>query len=168
MSHCRRELFHEVWKLLLEDEEFLKAYVNGIVITCSDGVTRRIFPRIFSYSADYPEKSVPCLILWKRGTHTLHRVLIATVRDMGLCPCPRCLIAKAAIPKLGTVRDFQHRIRWARHDDIRYRTKIGIARNIIYNKGFSLTGSALQNVLKTESLVPTRVGLSHILYSLSY
>lgn len=81
---------------------------------------------------------------------------------MGLCPCPRCLIAKAAIPKLGTVRDFRDRIRWARHDDIRYRTKIDIARNIIYNKGFSLTGSALQNVLKTESLVPTRVRLSHI------
>lgn len=63
MAHCRRELFHEVWKLLLEDEEFLKAYINGIVITCSDGVTRRIFPHIFSYSADYPEKSVSYLML---------------------------------------------------------------------------------------------------------
>ena len=58
MAHCRRELFHEAWRILLEDDEFLKAYVNGIVLTCSDGITRRVFPRIFTYSADYPEKSV--------------------------------------------------------------------------------------------------------------
>lgn len=56
ITHCRRELFHGAWILLLKDPEFLKAYIHGIVITCSDGITRRIFPRIFSYSADYPEK----------------------------------------------------------------------------------------------------------------
>lgn len=56
LAHCRRELFHAAWKELLKDEEFLHAYRYGIVLTCSDGITRRIFPRIFSYSADYPEK----------------------------------------------------------------------------------------------------------------
>lgn len=56
LAHCRRELFQGGWYQILEDEEFLKAYVCGIVIKCSDGITRRIFPRIFCYSADYPEK----------------------------------------------------------------------------------------------------------------
>lgn len=56
LAYCRRELFHAAWKELLKDEEFLHAYRYGIVLKCSDGVTRRIFPRIFSYSADYPEK----------------------------------------------------------------------------------------------------------------
>lgn len=56
VTHCRKELYHGAWTLLLKDPEFLKAYVQGILIACSDGVTRRIFPRIFSYSADYPEK----------------------------------------------------------------------------------------------------------------
>lgn len=56
LAHCRRELFHAAWKELLKDEEFLHAYQYGIVLKCSDGVTRRLFPRIFSYSADYPEK----------------------------------------------------------------------------------------------------------------
>lgn len=31
---------------------------QGLVITCADDVTRRIFPRFFTYSADYPEKFV--------------------------------------------------------------------------------------------------------------
>ena len=54
-THCRRELFHEQWRTLL-DEHFLHAYEHGIVITCCDGITRRFYPRIFTYSADYPEK----------------------------------------------------------------------------------------------------------------
>ncbi|KAF7966593.1 hypothetical protein HWV62_37801 [Athelia sp. TMB] len=55
MTHCRRELFHAQWEILLDDE-FLHAYQHGIVIQCSDGVTRRFYPRILTYSADYPEK----------------------------------------------------------------------------------------------------------------
>ncbi len=46
---------HALWLLLL-DEEFLHAYEHGIVIRCGDGITRHVFPRIFTYSADYPEK----------------------------------------------------------------------------------------------------------------
>jgi hypothetical protein len=38
------------------DDEFLKAYQHGIVLKCADGIFWRIFPRIFTYSADYPEK----------------------------------------------------------------------------------------------------------------
>ncbi len=37
---------------------FLKAYEHGVVIACCDGITRRFYPRIFAYSADYPEKYV--------------------------------------------------------------------------------------------------------------
>ena len=54
-THCHRELFHGVWRFLLDDE-FLHAYEYGIVMTCADGIERRIYPRIFTYSADYPEK----------------------------------------------------------------------------------------------------------------
>lgn len=56
-THCRRELFQGCWDTLL-DQDFLHAYRHGIVLKCSDGVIRRIFPRIFTYSADYPEKCV--------------------------------------------------------------------------------------------------------------
>jgi len=55
VAHCKRELFHAVWRILIDDD-FIDAYENGIVIKCYDGVYRRVFPRIFTYSADYPEK----------------------------------------------------------------------------------------------------------------
>jgi hypothetical protein len=54
-THCKRELMQAIWALLL-DEKFMHAYVYGIVIKCGDGVTHRVFPRFFTYSADYPEK----------------------------------------------------------------------------------------------------------------
>ena len=56
-THCHQELFHAQWKDLL-DEEFLHAYEHGMVFVCGDTVKRRLFPRIFMYSADYPEKYV--------------------------------------------------------------------------------------------------------------
>ena len=56
-AYLKRELVHKILELLL-DEEFMDAYKNGIVVRCPDGVLRRIFPRFFIYSADYPEKYV--------------------------------------------------------------------------------------------------------------
>ena len=46
---------HAIWKLLL-DGRLIDAYKNSIVIKFFDGITRRVFPRFFTYSADYPEK----------------------------------------------------------------------------------------------------------------
>jgi hypothetical protein len=54
-THCHRDLFQAQWKVLLDDE-FLEAYEHGIVILCCDGMKRRFYPRVFTYSADYPEK----------------------------------------------------------------------------------------------------------------
>ncbi|KAG2110219.1 uncharacterized protein F5147DRAFT_772486 [Suillus discolor] len=56
-THCQRELFQAQWKVLLDDE-FLEAYEHGIVILCCDSIKHRFYPRIFTYSADYPEKAL--------------------------------------------------------------------------------------------------------------
>lgn len=55
MVHCHRELVHAQWKTIL-DEEFMDAYKHGVVIQGPDGLYRRFYLRIFTYSADYPEK----------------------------------------------------------------------------------------------------------------
>ena len=34
----------------------MDAYENGIVITFPDAIQQHLFPRFFTYSADYPEK----------------------------------------------------------------------------------------------------------------
>lgn len=61
-THCHREFFHEQWKMLL-DKDFIHAYEHGLVIMCCDGIARRFYPRIFTYSADYPEKQVTFYVL---------------------------------------------------------------------------------------------------------
>ena len=55
MAYCHREMYHAQWATILDDE-FLEVYKHGMVIQCHDGVQRRFYPRIFTYSADYPEK----------------------------------------------------------------------------------------------------------------
>jgi hypothetical protein len=54
-THCHREFFHEQMTVLLDDD-FIEAYKHGIVVMCCDGIKHRFYPRIFTYSADYPEK----------------------------------------------------------------------------------------------------------------
>jgi hypothetical protein len=49
------DLMQQIWLLILDDD-FVSAYAHGFLVTCGDGVKRRIFPRIFTYAADYPEK----------------------------------------------------------------------------------------------------------------
>jgi Plavaka transposase len=71
LTHCRRELMHAVWCELL-DQEFVETYSKGVIVCCADGISRRIFPRIFTYSADYPEKYTlnDCLctrLIWHSG-----------------------------------------------------------------------------------------------------
>jgi len=51
-----------VWRFLL-DAEFTHAYEHGIVIKFPNGIFRRVFPRIFTYAADYPEKYVLIFLL---------------------------------------------------------------------------------------------------------
>ncbi|KDQ32506.1 hypothetical protein PLEOSDRAFT_1012017, partial [Pleurotus ostreatus PC15] len=132
LTHCRRELFHAVWKHLLNDE-FLAAYKHGIVIKCVDGVERRVYPRIFTYSADYPEK-----------------VLIATIRDKGMCPCPRCLVSKAALDKMGLRRDRTMRETLRRIP----MNLVERARNFIYRTALPIGGAAVNNLLKASSSIP--------------
>jgi len=57
LAHCWQELMHAVWSKILDDD-FIHAYTYGIVIKGVDGIERRVYPRLFTYSADYPEKYV--------------------------------------------------------------------------------------------------------------
>jgi hypothetical protein len=80
--------------------------------------------------------------------------LIATVRDKGLCPCPRCFVLKSEIDKLGQKLDARYRITQARSyvGDI-----ITSARNFIYKLGYGVGSAAVERLLKEKSWVPTRV-----------
>ncbi|KAG9120845.1 hypothetical protein FRC07_003499 [Ceratobasidium sp. 392] len=137
LTHLRRELMHAVWSELI-DEAFVDAWKNGVVVDCADGVRRRVFPRIMTYSADYPEK-----------------VLLAAIRNNGQCLCPRCLVQKSSAGQVGTPSDMNTRKFKRRKDNKKYRDKINQARNLIYNHGRVVQSKAVEDLLKSESYVPT-------------
>ncbi|VDC05049.1 unnamed protein product [Peniophora sp. CBMAI 1063] len=141
LTHLRSQLMHAIWALLL-DEEFMDAYVNGIVIDCPDGKQRRVFPRLFTYSADYPEK-----------------VLLATIRNMGKCPCPRCAVAKEKIGDLGMERDDARRARDARTDNHAYQYDVRAAHSAVYERGKPIRGVDVEGALGAQSYVPTKVSM---------
>ncbi|TEB21302.1 hypothetical protein FA13DRAFT_1643041, partial [Coprinellus micaceus] len=138
-SHCVRELFQGQWAVLLDDE-LIDAMKNGIVLTCPDDKLRCFYPRVFTYSADYPEK-----------------ILIAGIRNNGGCPCHRCTIKKENLANLGTPTDTEHR------DQIRSEgeqwNKVAEARAIIV-AGYAVDTDQIEAKLKPQSLVPTVSTLS--------
>ncbi|KZP09584.1 hypothetical protein FIBSPDRAFT_759740, partial [Athelia psychrophila] len=136
-THCRRELFHAQWEVMLDDE-FVEAYLHGIIVVCSDGIIRRFYPRIFIYSADYPEK-----------------ILIASIRDKGQCPCPRCLTPFSEVEKMGTPEDTERRLQLTRVADEDHRSKIKRARDLIFKKNHAVSSDEVENLLQPTSLTPT-------------
>lgn len=82
------------------------------------------------------------------------RVQLATIRDNGLCPCPRCLMPKTRLDRTGWVLDSMFRIREARQY---LHTKVQVARNFVYQLGHSVAGTRVDGLLKSTSSVPTIV-----------
>jgi hypothetical protein len=157
LTHCRRELMHAVWKFLLDDD-FIHASSYGMVVRCHDGIERRVYPRILTYSADYPEKFVLTYVspYTCSPPSLLFRVLLATIRDKGLCPCPRCLTPKAKLDRVGHVTDAKARTNQARKfQDVS--NSVNKARNAIYKRGVPIGGAYVQQLLKPTSTVPTLV-----------
>ncbi|TCD63562.1 hypothetical protein EIP91_005233 [Steccherinum ochraceum] len=141
LQHCRRELMQAIWLLLLDDE-FMEAYEHGIILRFADGIVRRVFPRIFTYAADYPEK-----------------VLLASIRYLAKCPCPRCLVEKSKIDALGTRSDMRTRGK-GREDSERNWFHIKTVRTWIYTLGWSLLSQKIKDILDKFSGVPTRSAFS--------
>ncbi|KAJ3549639.1 hypothetical protein NMY22_g803 [Coprinellus aureogranulatus] len=65
-KYCARALFHKQWSILLS-AEFIDAMKYGIVHTCLDGKKRCFFPRILTYSCDYPENRDLITIMFMQG-----------------------------------------------------------------------------------------------------
>ncbi|KAJ3524523.1 hypothetical protein NMY22_g10961 [Coprinellus aureogranulatus] len=144
-THVHRELFHEQWRLLLDDE-FLHAYRHGLVVDCSDGVRRRFYPRIMTYSADYPERQVN------------------TFSRPGQKPCCKCLVSLDDTPLLGQPDDRHIRNTGRRLDDQSRQSKIKEARDLIYRrKHLAVNSKPVEKILKPSSLVPTHNAFSELL-----
>ena len=109
------------------------------------------------------QKSKQFISVYLEFVLTFNRVLLACVRSLGACPCPRCFIRKEHISGLGTKVDGQRRAK-LRKSNQRYQDKIETARKIIYEKGYVVNSKAVDDVIGSESFTPTRVSQAGCLY----
>jgi hypothetical protein len=68
------------------------------------------------------------------------RVLLATIRDKGICPCPRCLTPKSKMDQTGAKRDSQFREKNVRKYLLNY---VCAARDAIYKNAFAIGGAII-------------------------
>ncbi|KAG2062392.1 hypothetical protein BDR06DRAFT_868502 [Suillus hirtellus] len=136
MTHCHHKLFQAQWRILL-DHKFLEAYEHGIIILCCDSIKCRFYLHIFTYSTDYPEK-----------------VLIATILQLGGCPCLQCLIQRTRLHHLGMAHDRQQHMTLA-HFDTSRSPLVATACSLIYEKHYGVDSTAVETILKPYLWVPT-------------
>ena len=90
-------------------------------------------------------------------TQHFHRILIVSIRNLGRCPCPRCLIPLDHVANMGMRRDMAQRKTLARIDNVKRRNRVEMARKMIYEKGYVVDSRAVEVLLQEDSLVPTAV-----------
>ncbi|PSR74642.1 hypothetical protein PHLCEN_2v9671, partial [Hermanssonia centrifuga] len=141
LKFCKNHIIHAIW-LLLMDDSFMDAYEHGIRVNCGDHVIRRLFPRFFTYSADYPE-----------------RILLACLRFLGRCPCATCYILKTQVPDMGMKYDQKRRDN-IRRDTTFIQSLLAKARKLIFEWGKPITSKSVESKLQPLSLQPVRSAFS--------
>ena len=96
-------------------------------------------------------------------SYACYRILLASIRNLGRCPCPRCLILLDRVPNMGMRRDMAQRMSLARVDNLERRSRIKAARDIIYVKNYRTDSKAVEDLLQKDSLVPTAVSVYFLL-----
>ena len=89
------------------------------------------------------------------------RVLIANIKNLGQCPCPRCAIRLNKVQGLGKPTDIQRRTDVRKPTGKLFRT-VRKARKVIY-KGYKVSGTHVDNLLGGLSRAPNTVCVMDIL-----
>jgi hypothetical protein len=79
------------------------------------------------------------------------------LKYLSKCPCPRCLLLKSKIPRIGSKSDARDRLKLVRVDSESRRYAVESARRLLFVKGVNITSSRIKDILDGESLTPTRV-----------
>ncbi|KAG2052109.1 hypothetical protein BDR06DRAFT_866417, partial [Suillus hirtellus] len=89
-------------------------------------------------------------------------VLIATIQQLGGCPCPRCLIPTAQTHNLGTSsnRQQQSTLAWS---NVLRSPLVATACNFTCKQNYSVDSTQVELLLKPDSWVPSSNILSNSL-----
>lgn len=82
---------------------------------------------------------------------------MACIKNMGNCPCPRCLIEKKYVYLMGSKADMNHRGTQKRVYDHALEWSINRARERIFKEGKLVAGTFVEALMNPKSLIPTRV-----------
>ena len=82
---------------------------------------------------------------------------MASIHNLGWCPCPHCLIPLDRVANMGMCRDLAQHKTLARIDDVKRRNHVDTAREKIYEDGYVVDSMVVENLLQEESLVLTAV-----------
>ena len=88
-------------------------------------------------------------------------MLISCLRFLAECPCVTCYIKKPFLSAMGTVANGYRKLK-IRMDNTEVRKKIELARRKIFEGGRKASGSAIDSLLKSKSLLPHRVSHSYL------
>ena len=112
----------------------------------------------------------PTLLITRKSKHLLFiawdianntsiscRALLANIRNLGSCPCPRCEVKKTQIEQIGTVPDDQRRSNHMRNNTTSLRNRIKLCREAIYQRGKGVKSAIVEDFLSPLSFVPTSV-----------
>ena len=79
------------------------------------------------------------------------------LKYLAQCPCPRCLILKSNIPRLGMAVDKNTRKQLIQVDSKALQNKVNHARQLMFKDGINISSVFIDRLLKPQSLVPTQV-----------
>ena len=102
--------------------------------------------------------------LHRDNTELRHRILLACIRYLAECPCPRCFVKKSDMRLMGTVRDMKRRQTQRREDTEPVQYDINKTRSWIFEDGIAPNSTLINKVLASRSLVPLQVSSLAVTY----
>ena len=79
------------------------------------------------------------------------------LKYLSTCACPRCLLTRSKIHRIGSRSDTRDRLKLICVDSEGRRSAVDAARRLIFEKGVDVASDRLKYFLDGESLTPTRV-----------
>ena len=126
--------------------------VSSSASTCKYSPILLTIPR----STDRPPTYV-LYFFWQWFSPVYIRVLIASICDLGTCPCPRCTTPMTNVPEMGMPNDMRQRQLLVRTDDDSWWEKVLHAWELIYERSYVVNTPKIKELLRDQSLVPTTV-----------
>ena len=121
------------------------------------------FPSIFFLMEPIIQRSMLGFVSMCELTITPCRTILVCIKYLGNYPCPRCLIFKGDISKLGTKHDCKLCDSKEQVDDEIQQNKIWLVRDWIYKGGSGVVSAAVQRILGPKSLIPTQVSFTLVI-----